>query len=214
MTTLVVGDIHGCAHELDRLVRAVRPTSLVAVGDLYTKGPDPAGVWDVLAAFDARAVLGNHDARLLDVLAGRRPSDAHGAAVVAALDGRGPAWRAHLASLPWFLDVDPFIVVHAGLHPTEGTAGTSRSMAIAMRRFPADDPHALPWHAQYAGARPVIFGHDAKGGLVWRRRGTAPYVIGLDTGCVYGGQLSGYVVEEDRLVQVPAARVYQAVGSD
>lgn len=212
MTTLVVGDIHGCARELERLVRAVRPTALVAVGDLYTKGPDPGGVWAVLRAHGARGVLGNHDARLLSHLAGERPRDRHAAEVVAALDAVDVGWRAHLAGLPLFLDVGPFLVVHAGVHPTEGVDGTTRSMAIAMRRFPQDDPEAPPWHATYAGTRPVIFGHDAQGGLVWRRRGSQPWVIGLDTGCVYGGQLSGYVVETDQLVQVQAGAVYRAVG--
>ena len=28
--------------------------------------------------------------------------------------------------------------------------------------------------------------------------------IGLDSGCVYGGELSGYLLEEERVVQVPA----------
>ncbi len=39
-----------------------------------------------------------------------------------------------------------------------------------------------------------------------------PVAIGLDSGCVYGGELSGWLVEEDALVIEPAREVYKPVG--
>lgn len=212
MVTLVVGDVHGCADELVRMVGEVRPDRLVLVGDLYTKGPDPAGVWEVIRAHRAQATLGNHDARLLEVIEGRRGRDRHGADVIGQLDAFDPAWREHLQRMPLFLRVGRFTVVHAGLHPREGVAGTTRSMALNMRRFPVDQPDAPLWHERYEGSEAVIFGHDAKTGLVHRLREDRTQVLGLDTGCVYGGALSGYVVEDGSLIQVPAARVYRPVG--
>ena len=68
MTTWVVGDIHGCAGELAELVEglALGPSdALVSVGDLFHRGPDPAGVMDVLRAAGARFVLGNHERAVL-----------------------------------------------------------------------------------------------------------------------------------------------------
>jgi hypothetical protein len=53
-----------------------------------------------------------------------------------------------------------------------------------------------------------VFGHDAQGGLVRVMRDGTPWIMGLDTGCVYGGVLTGWWVEQDRLLQVPARRVY------
>ena len=51
--------------------------------------------------------------------------------------------------------------------------------------------------------RTVVFGHWARAGLIRR-----PQVLGLDTGCVWGGKLSAWIAEEDRIVQVDAARAY------
>ena len=60
------------------------------------------------------------------------------------------------------------------------------------------------WGLSYPGeTRTVVFGHWARQGLVVAER-----VRGLDTGCVWGKQLTAWIAEEDRLVQVPAARVY------
>lgn len=211
MRTLVIGDVHGCADELERLLERARPDRVVMVGDLYTKGPDPAGVWQLLKQWDAVSVLGNHDQRLLKVITGRGQEDRRAIACVEALDAADASWRAHLLGLPlWLDDVAGFTVVHAGLHPSGDLSATTTRMAIMMRRFPDDDlsPH---WSVQYTGARRVIYGHDAAAGLVRIERGGRPWVVGLDSGCVYGGSLTGYVPEEDRLISVPAARVYKAI---
>ncbi len=212
MRTLVIGDVHGCSRELDLLLQRVGPDRVVYVGDLYTKGPDPAGVWKLVAASGGVVVRGNHDQRLADVVNGRRPHDKHGAACAAALDAADPDWRAHLAAMPtWIEDVAGFTVVHAGVHPSGDLAATTFRMAITMRRFPDEDvsPH---WADQYVGERRVIFGHDAVRGLVRRERDGRPWVIGLDSGCVYGGALTGYIPEEDGLVSVAAERVYKSIG--
>ena len=55
----------------------------------------------------------------------------------------------------------------------------------------------------YKKKKRVIFGHWAAMGRIYRDN-----VIGLDTGCVYGGALSAYIVEEKAWVSVEAQRVY------
>ncbi len=216
MRTLVVGDVHGCSQELATLMATASADRVVLVGDLYTKGPDPAGVWHLIRETGAECVLGNHDQRLLDVLDGERPKDKHGHAVAEALDAADKAWREHLRSTPlWREDVAGFTVVHAGVHPDKGLHGSSRHELINIRRTTGgkdveDDPGPF-WYRAYEGRRKFVFGHDAARGLVRVEKNGRPSIIGLDTGCVYGGQLSGWLVEEDVLIQVPAGRVWQAV---
>lgn len=212
MQTLIVGDVHGCSVELESLIGLVRADRVVLVGDLYTKGPDPAGVWRQMRDGGFEAVLGNHDARLLDAIAGRRPKDKEAHRCIARLDAQDRSWRDHLAALPLFLpEVGGYTVVHAGLHPSGDLSRTSRAMAIAMRRFPEGKAQAPLWHEVYTADRPVVFGHDARRGLVCRVRAGRPLVVGLDSGCVYGGVLSGLLAESGELVQVPARAVYQKV---
>lgn len=206
--TLIVGDVHGCADELDALLDRVGPTRVVLVGDVFTKGPAPARVWAQIrdGAFDS--VMGNHDLRLLEIVAGERRRDQEGQDCVRDLDRADAAWRVWIAGLPLFAEVLGFTVVHAGLHPSGDLDQTTRKMAVAMRRFPMDDPKAPFWWQQYRGDRRVVFGHDAVRGLIRVDRAGAPWIVGLDTGCVYGGRLSGYLVEEDAVVHVEARQSY------
>jgi hypothetical protein len=209
VTTLVVGDVHGCSAELEELVARAQADSVILVGDLFTKGPDPLGVYRLIRSNNWRCVLGNHDLRLLRYLDGERPSDKGARACAGILDSGGTEWREWLRSLPLVIEaVSGFTVVHAGLHPSGELAKTTRDIALFVRGWPMDASEAAFWYQQYVGERRVIFGHDARRGLVRVEREGAPWLIGLDTGCVYGGSLSGYLVETDRLVSVPAARVY------
>ncbi|MBN2799398.1 MAG: serine/threonine protein phosphatase [Deltaproteobacteria bacterium] len=200
--TLVVGDVHGCAEELDALVRLVRPARVVLLGDLFTRGPDPLGVWALVQEHRMACLLGNHERRLLKP----REGDAVGRALARRLDREIPAWRPWAKALPLFRDEGRFLLVHGGLHPSGDLALTPRKVAIGVRRWPPGDEHAPFWHDLYRGGRAVVFGHDAVGGLVWRQREGRPHVIGLDSGCVYGGALTGLIVEEECLVQVAARR--------
>ncbi|MEE2751068.1 MAG: metallophosphoesterase [Myxococcota bacterium] len=206
MSTLYVGDVHGCAEELDELLNLVGPEVVVMVGDLFSKGPDPQGVYALLSAWGARSVLGNHDAWLLE----RGPGDCVNLKM---LVEETPGFLEWLASLPLFLEEPRCLVVHAGLHPVEGVLGTSREMALTLRRWPDDSSESHPfWYdAGWEGPATVVFGHDARRGIVRRENRGLPIAVGLDSGCVYGGRLTGWLDETDELVSVPARRSYKPV---
>jgi predicted phosphodiesterase len=209
--TLVIGDVHGCARELQKLLENVQPTRVILVGDLFTKGPDPIGVWKLIQSYSMQAVLGNHDVWLLKIISGEvKPRPKH-MRIVELLNKHAIGWDKWLMARPLFLELASFTVVHAGLHPSGSLEKTSTEMAILMRQWPMDKLNAPHWHEQYTGDRGVIFGHDARQGLVYTRRGGKPFLIGLDTGCVYGKKLTGYLLENDELFQVSAAQIYQAI---
>jgi len=210
MSTLFVGDVHGCADELRLLLAQAGADRVILVGDLFTKGPDPVGVWRLIGEVGAEAVLGNHDDHVLRAWDHPAPPTS-----VRRLRAHAPEAHGWLAALPLTLRGPGWLVIHAGVHPRGGAAGTSRDQALTMRRWPDDADLSNPfWYdAGWAGPDCVVFGHDARRGLVRREVGGRPVAIGLDTGCVYGGALSGWLMEADRILQIPAARAYRPVGA-
>lgn len=219
MRAIFVGDLHGCAAEFDELLAAVdfipAQDRLLLTGDAFARGPAPLAVWQRLEELSPEMVLGNHDDRLLRQLQAlrqgrqlqfKKPDHRFTLEALAPVADRLLPWLEHL---PLYIEEDRFLLVHAGINPESGLAGTSREEFLSLRLWPsADVGQGLRWHDYWQpGDRLLIFGHDALAGLVVKRREDgSPYLLGLDSGCVYGGHLTAYVLEEDRLVQVPCRR--------
>jgi bis(5'-nucleosyl)-tetraphosphatase (symmetrical) len=68
-----------------------------------------------------------------------------------------------------------------------------------------DPPGFRPWFDLREPGPIIAFGHWAR---LDPARAARPDLRFLDTGCVYGGALTGWLVEEDRRVSVPARRQY------
>ena len=216
MATIFIGDVHGCARELKKLLEKVdfqpQKDRLLLTGDAFSRGPEPLRVWEYIMITGAQMVLGNHDDRLLRQLqrqlAGQNPRiDKPDQRYT--LDQLLPAadellpW---LAQIPLWIRDDRFLLVHAGINPHKGLKGTSRDEFLTIRNWPPnDDLEDLRWHDYYEpNKKLLVFGHDAMKGLVVKKRKQRklPYLIGLDSGCVYGKYLSAYVLEKNQLVQV------------
>lgn len=219
MRTIFIGDVHGCAEELDLLLRAcghAPDDRVVLLGDLVAKGPDSVGVLARVRALGLRGVLGNHDAHVLAARGGSLPSGKrlkpHHQAVVDAL---GDADWALLAALPLYLRLPELgvLAVHAGLVPGVPLAQQSPTWLLNLRSLgpdgrPSKRLDGVAWGSRWTGPERVLHGHDALRGL--QRH---PHALGLDTGCVYGGKLSAWVEapgEPGRLVQVDARRAWAA----
>lgn len=190
---------------------------LLLTGDAFARGPDPMGVWEILQETEAEMVLGNHDAKLLEKLQcglTGQPVIINNPDQRYTLDHLDPVSEvvlAWLTGIPLYILEDTFLLVHAGINPEKGLEGTSREEFIAIRTWPpAEGLEGLRWHdAQIPDHQTIIFGHDAPSGLVVKRRGDgSPYLIGLDSGCVYGGHLSAYILEDERIVQVKSKDAY------
>jgi len=214
-----VGDVHGCRDELAELLSKFGPARgdvVAAVGDLVNKGPDSAGVLDLVRSEGMRCVLGNHDAKLLRVAdAPLSDSDEKALRFARSIGPRIHELAEEIRTWPLWLDLEGLLVVHAGLEP-----GKSRleemapSILITIRTWDGigeclDRPEDPPWYECMRWPVPVVFGHWAMRGLVDR-----PDVKGLDTGCVYGGRLTGWCPEEERFYHVQARREYVPMARD
>lgn len=224
MTTIFIGDIHGCAQELEQLLDetgyAPSDDRLLLTGDAFSRGPLPLRVWEIIDETGAEMVLGNHDDRLLrqlkQSLKGGETSVSH-ADQEFTLNQLLPVCEPllhWLENAPLCIDEDDFLLVHAGINPEAGVRGTSRQEFLTIRTWPPVKGVAGPrWHdAIQAGSSNVpliVFGHDAPGGLVIKKADgeDEPYLVGLDSGCVYGNALSAYILEENRIVQVASRQI-------
>jgi len=208
--TIVVGDIHGCFDELLDLLEVVKLKSddrVIAVGDLITKGPKNREVLDLFIS-DRRfsSVVGNHDRIIRQKLRGepvRLNKDQR-----TVLKQMGPGrerYAEFLRSLPFTIDLGSHLVVHAGVRPGVPLEQQMASDMTEIRTMGADPPkrRGLPWYAVYRGPQTILFGH-------WpaRQPRRAASAIGLDTGCVYGNQLTAFIIETGELISVAARAKY------
>ena len=231
----VVGDVQGCARELERLLAAAKfdpaHDELILAGDLINRGPDSVATLRLWQELGGRGVIGNHEVYALCAASGRWPrkpdtlDDLYAApdadALLASLralplllhlpaQGDGPeAWVVHAGVHPMWKDlhqvaerVNPLPHDDAWLERDEVRFATRvRCCDSAGKRnkhdgFPCPKPYR-PWDALYCGQALIVHGH-------WARRGhyRGPHSIGLDSGCVYGGKLTAWCQDEDRILQI------------
>ena len=211
--TIVIGDVHGCSAELEELLAACSVADadeVVLVGDLVGKGPDSAGVVELCRERGMRAVLGNHDAKVLAIRAGEGSKPPKPIHLEVAKRLSPMAWE-YLAALPLWIRLERHgaVVVHAGLVPNVPVERQRREDLLNLRSITPDGrpskraEDGVPWASVWSGPEHVYFGHDAVRGLQRHRHAT-----GLDTGCVYGRELSAVVLPQRRLVSVRARRVW------
>jgi serine/threonine protein phosphatase 1 len=232
MKTWVVGDVHGCSEELTELVKQVEYASrdekmrFVFLGDLIHKGPNSKGVIETVRLLlkdhpGSICIAGNHCEIEL-----RKPTEN--------LSAEQTDWIRSLPLLHQFeVDGRPHIAIHGGIAPSfirnhpEGIGeiptawhkGGGKKMD-RLRRFlrtryvnpegemvplGQEKPEDKFWADIYQGEYGIaLFGHDPSGGTIR----FFPNAIGLDTGCVFGGNLTAYCLEDGVIIQVAAFRKY------
>jgi polynucleotide kinase-phosphatase len=236
----IVGDVHGCLPELlslltklgydlvrddaGRAVNAVHPQGRTAVfvGDLVDRGPDSPGVlrlvMGMVAAGTAICVPGNHEQKLARKLNGRNVQLTHGLPeTLEQLDREPPSFADEVKTFieglvsHYVLDGGKLVVAHAGLKEAyQGRAsGRVRSFALYGETTGETDEYGLPvrypWARDYRGSAAVVYGHTPTPKPEWINN-----TICLDTGCVFGGELTALRWPSRELVAVPAAREYYA----
>jgi protein phosphatase len=224
----IIGDIHGCAHELEALlgklgyVDGVHPEGRTAVfvGDLVDRGPDSPGVlrrvMSMVGSGDALCVPGNHENKYGRYLKGRNVQHTHGLAeTIEQMEGESEEFKKQVREFidglvsHYVLDGGKLVVCHAGLpEKYHGrTSGRVRSHALYGDTTGETDEFGLPvrypWAEDYRGRAAVVYGHTPVPQATWLNN-----TICLDTGAVFGGKLTALRWPERELVDVPAEQVW------
>ncbi|MFN3338577.1 MAG: polynucleotide kinase-phosphatase [Dietzia sp.] len=234
----VIGDVHGCRAELEKLlgtlgytlerdqagrvVDARHPESrrVVFVGDLVDRGPDSPGVlrlaMGMVGSGNALCVSGNHEAKLAKALGRGSVKATHGLQQtldqLAGEDGSFVArTRAFCDGLVahFVLDDGNLVVAHAGLKEKYHGRASGRVRAFALYGDTSGETDEFGLPVRYPWAEDY--------------RGSATVLYGhtpvtetewvnntmcLDTGCVFGGSLTALRYPEREIVSVPAQDTY------
>lgn len=215
MRVYAIGDVHGCATRLAELHRRIaadaraRPfagqTVLIHLGDYVDRGPDSAGVLDLLLApppvpgAEVVNLIGNHEVMMLDAAdplahpgAWEFWLDNGGAETLRSygLDAGHPepfavVPEAHMALLrrcPLHWAAGDYLFVHAGIRPE-----------VPLDR---QDPFDLIWIREpflsFDGELPMIVVHGHSPAAMPAIRENR---LGIDTGACFGGALTCVVLE-------------------
>ena len=234
----VIGDVHGCRSELETLldrlgysvirddegrpVDATHPLGrqVMFVGDLVDRGPDSPGVlrlvMGMVKAGHALCVPGNHENKLVRALRGAKVQVSHGLQeTLTQLSGESAEFRKEVEEFCYglvshlVLDDGRLVVAHAGLKEAyHGRAsGRVRSFALYGDTTGETDEFGLPvrypWANDYRGKAMVLYGHTPTPEPEWVNN-----TMCLDTGCVFGGNLTALRYPEKEIVSVPAEKVW------
>lgn len=212
---IAIGDVHGCWHELEDLLERLAPTrddTILFVGDLVNRGPDSGRVLDIALHLHAHSLLGNHEQRLLSY---RRLGDAdilkdYDHATLARMRPEHWDYLARMR-LTWHAPEHEIVFVHGGFLPhlpwhQQTVSVVTRIQVVTADRQPAkrnEAPGCPHWSTLWRGPPFVVYGHTPRRAL----QRTA-WTLGLDTGCVYGGALSAFVLPASEVISVPARRTW------
>lgn len=214
--TFVVGDVHGCIDELNRLLDTIAPAGADTVcflGDYVDRGPAPKAVVTRVLRLRREGptcvfLKGNHEDMFLDFLGlGGHYGDAflwNGGDVtlesygVEYMSGAAAAERLPPDHLQFLKELETtkrfgeFLCVHAGLRPTRPLDGQDDEDLFWIREEFIDRPHPFPFT--------ILYGHTPQREV----RVQLPHKLGLDTGAVYGNKLSCFELGSKELIQVQA----------
>ena len=213
--TIAIGDVHGCARELEKLLKKLNPQKsdrIVQLGDLINKGPDSHATISLARAYDIQTIMGNHEMRLLKAKREKRLKELNGFYQETYKQLNKSDWK-YLKQLPKFIyehSLDT-LFVHGGFCPNEpwhsqDLETITTVQVITKNGLPEKRTYgskSKPWANYWEEDTYVVYGHTPRM-RIFKKRNT----LCIDTGCVYGGRLTAYSVEEDRLISVKAKRAY------
>ncbi|MFM2095097.1 MAG: Serine/threonine-protein phosphatase 1 [Planctomycetota bacterium] len=206
--TIAIGDIHGHALALAGLLDAVAPQPddmVVFLGDYIDRGPDSRGVLQLVLSLSDRCrvvpLMGNHEEMLLQARGNRHALpmwlDNGGDATLRSydssdeLEGIPTTHVEWLCSLRRYHETERHFFIHANYAPNWRLDQHDSKTSLWL---PLTD---LPGR-HYSGKTAVV-GHTPQPAGKILNLG---YLLGIDTGCGFGGQLTALDVDSGQTWQV------------
>src|SRR5262245_40380266 len=180
---IAIGDIHGCAAALPKLIELIAPRpddTLVVLGDCVDRGPDSRNVIEILLSLRENCrlvpILGNHEEMMLNFIDGRpQPDDWLACGGAAPIDEyRGPTGKlvpipsGHVDFIRTWADcfqTDTHFYVHASYEPERPLAEQHwQTMRWQSLRDDVPEPHesgkiAIVGHTSQKNGEILDLGH-------------------------------------------------------
>ena len=229
MKIAILGDIHGCAETLKKLLKALPDDieQIYSVGDLVDRGPDSKGVVQLCMDNNVKAVRGNHEDMFLDFLdgvgeydnglfemnGGRETIISYGGTCIRTPDFYGDQYtssvtipddhRAYIDSFPHFIETDDFILTHAGIHPMRATG----EHGVGKWDDGSDKSNKdLMWNRNEIAVLPKLqlVGHNPVVEVEYVTTGGALAAINIDTCCgkMNPSKLTALIMPTREIIQV------------
>ena len=202
--TIFIGDVHGCVNELKELTHKLiinKNDRVILLGDLIGKGYYSIETLIFVYQNCFESIVGNHDQKYKENFS----THPYYYSIYKNIPHEVHTWY---MNIPNYIEEENFIAVHAGIAPGYSLSDMPLEIMHTIRTWDGKGDNLQnvknkPWHEFYKFKKKIFYGHWAKQGLCIKKT-----TYGLDSGCVYGGLLSAYILEENKLVQVKAYKQY------
>ena len=221
---IVVGDVHGCRTELERLLKEVAfraaDDRLVFTGDLVDRGPDPKAVLRLVRELGGETAKGNHEDKHERYRRHRLKAATNQKYKNPMRPFPEPRMSEHLSyddqdwaqmeKMPLYIWLDKnWVVVHGGLIPGVKIEDQDPKKIIRTRYLdekndlmPLEDDFSAPtngvyWTEKWDGGENVIYGHNvySEESIRQEKGRFGNQLLGIDTGCCFGGRLTAVTLE-------------------
>jgi predicted phosphodiesterase len=210
-----IGDIHGCAHEFEKLIKKVHKkfddVELFSVGDVINKGPDSLRCLELVKEHNVTAIRGNHEEILLRLV--NNPPKTFSEKeerLIKRLNGEEEKWAKEIQNWNLYEEFEDLDMVHGGLDPrVDSLQFMDPRILTTIRTWDGKGENLnrqgkdKPWFKETKWPKQVVFGHWAQLGLMIKKKWVC-----LDSGCVYGKTLTGWSPDTDKLIEIKAKKAY------
>lgn len=232
----IIGDVHGCMEELIELFHVLgyqKENAIythtdgripVFVGDITDRGPDSLGVirlvYEMVTKQKATYVPGNHCNKLYRFFLGNNVQQKHGLETTVSeyesLTAREQKSIKHqfmtlYENAPLYLQIPELnvIIAHAGIKEEFIGRTDNRVKSFVLygdttgATYSDGRPIRRDWARHYHGDQWIVYGHTPV-----NKPRVVHKTINIDTGCVFGNELTAFRLPEETTAAVPSRQPY------